>query len=68
MAAPYDVETYLLDKANIQEPMVRMVRKIRLFLSFLKIFSRFNASSAMKHADLSPTDAQLRHKVNLDAH
>ena len=31
MAAPYNVQTYLLDKANIQDTMIRMVCKIPPF-------------------------------------
>ena len=30
MAASYNIETYLLDKANIQDTMVRMVSASRL--------------------------------------
>ena len=48
MAAPYNVETYLLDKANIQDTMVRMVSGP--LVSFLPFFLRPQASRT-KHAD-----------------
>ncbi len=69
MAAPYDVETYLLDKANIKDTMVRMVRVIRLLgipSALLPLSHRLFWN--LEHADGSPTDAQLRQEGDLDAH
>ena len=39
MVGPYDVEMYLLDRANIQDTIVRMVRDPLLHFSALFPFS-----------------------------
>ena len=71
MAAPYDVETYLLDKANIQDTMVRMVRDPPV--SFLPSFTSSSSFgprlfSWNRSMLIFPTDAQLRYESDFDAH